>query len=95
LAKIKIHTNGKYLWFRSLLSTSAGSVLDSILFCSISFAGLIPNNILINMMITQYLLKVGYAILALPIVYTVSSYLKKLDKVDVYDFLTKFNPFSF
>lgn len=95
LAKIKIHTKGKYLWFRSVLSTSVGSIFDSIIFCTIGFLGIIPNDMILSMIITQYIVKISYAICALPLVYKITNFLKKLDKVDTYDFTTKFNPFSF
>lgn len=95
LAKIKIHTRGKYLWLRSILSTSVGSIMDSIIFCSIGFIGTIPIKILLGMILTQYMFKVSYAIIALPVVYKTTSFLKKFDRVDVYDFATRFNPFSF
>lgn len=94
LAKLKVHTKGKYLWFRSILSTSIGSIFDSILFCFIAFYGSLPSSVIFIMIITQYLFKISYAVLALPVVYKVTAFLKKTDKVDVYDFSTRFNPFS-
>lgn len=95
LAKMKIHTKGKYLWLRSILSTSVGSILDSSIFCTIGFLGTVPNYVILSMVITQYIVKISYAVCALPLVYKVTNFLKKLDKVDTYDFSTKFNPFSF
>lgn len=94
LAKMKIHTKGKYLWLRSVLSTSVGSILDSVIFCTIGFWGELPNTVIFSMIITQYVTKIIYAVGALPIVYRLTSFLKKLDKVDTYDFNTKLNPFS-
>ncbi|MGC0372181.1 MAG: hypothetical protein DGJ47_000888 [Rickettsiaceae bacterium] len=94
LSKLKILTRGKHLWFRSLTSTFFGSAADSIIFCFIAFYGLVDSNILFEMMFIQYCIKNIYAILALPMIYKLSNFLKKQDKVDFYDYSTKFNPFS-
>ena len=42
LSKFKIIMKGKYYPVRVILSTSIGSVIDSILFCSLSFHGILP-----------------------------------------------------
>lgn len=94
LAKLKVHTSGRHLWFRSVASTMVGSFFDSIIFCCIAFAGIISNDILFKMVISQYLIKTIYAFVAVPIVYKATNYLKRLDDVDVYDYKTSFNPFS-
>jgi hypothetical protein len=43
---------------------------------------------------TQYLIKLAYEFLMLPVTYTLVGYLKKADKMDYYDIDTKFTPFS-
>lgn len=94
LAKLKVFTKGKYLWFRSVASTASGCFFDSIIFCSIAFLGVVEIKVVIMMILTQYLVKMTYAFGAIPFVYRVSAYLKKTDNVDFYDYNTKFNPFS-
>lgn len=94
LSKIKILTSGKWLWFRVITSSSCGVAIDSLLFCVIAFYGSLSNSTIINMILTQYIFKVGYELCALPVTYFITGYLKKRDKVDYYDYGTNFNPFS-
>ena len=94
LAKLKVFTKGKYLWFRSVVSTASGCFFDSIIFCTIAFLGIVSIKVLVIMILTQYLFKIVYAFVAIPFVYRTTDYLKKIDNVDFYDYNTKFNPFS-
>jgi len=94
LSKLKIITFGRWLWLRVISSTSVAVGIDSIIFCNLAFIGIIPNNIIWQMILIQYLFKVGYELIALPLTYVVSNYLKKKDQVDYYDYSTSFNPFS-
>ena len=94
LAKLKVMTNGKFLFLRVISSTGIGAAVDSVIFCNIAFFNIMPNHIIWKMIITIYLFKVGYEIIALPITYLITAYLKRADKIDYYDRNTKFNPFS-
>lgn len=94
LAKLKVFTKGKYLWFRSVVSTASGCFFDSIIFCTIAFLGIVSTKVITVMILTQYLFKIVYAFAAIPFVYRITAYLKRLDNVDFYDYNTKFNPFS-
>ena len=95
LSKMKILTKGKFYALRLITSTSVGALLDSVIFVYMAFYGLVPDFILTKMILIQYLFKVGYEVLALPLTYFVTGYLKHKDKIDYYDFETKYNPFSF
>lgn len=94
LSKMKIMTSGRWLWLRIISSTSVAVGIDSIIFCNIAFFGKLPPNIIFQMIFIQYAFKVGYELLALPLTYLITGYLKKKDRVDYYDYTTKFNPFS-
>lgn len=94
LAKLKVLTNGKWLWLRVISSSSVGVGLDSIIFCNMAFLGVLPTALVWKIALTQYVIKVGYEIVVLPLTYRITRYLKKKDAVDHYDFSTKFNPFS-
>lgn len=94
LAKLKIATQGRHLWLRCVVSTAFGLALDSIVFTLVGFIGVVPLNTMWRMIITMYVLKLLYEILALPITYWVTGYLKRQDQVDHYDYHTRFNPFS-
>jgi queuosine precursor transporter len=94
LSRMKILTAGKWFTFRIVTSTSIAAIIDSILFCNLSFLGTLPYNIIWHMVLIQYMFKMGYELVLLPILYFVTGYLKRSDKVDYYDYTTKFNPFS-
>jgi len=94
LAKMKIATNGRWLWARTIGSTVIGQGLDSVLFITIAFVGAIPTAGLAEAIITQWLFKVVYETLATPLTYLVVGFFKKQEGVDVYDRDISFNPVS-
>ncbi len=94
LAKMKIWTEGKHLWMRTIGSTLVGEGVDTVLFCVIAFVGLFPTSLLISIIISNYIFKVGIEVLATPITYKVVSFLQRKEGMDVYDRKTNFNPFS-
>ncbi len=94
LAKLKIATNGRWLWLRTISSTVIGEGLDSAVFITIAFTGTIPPDALFNAIITQWLFKSGYEILATPLTYIAVNFLKKQEGLDVYDRDTNFNPLT-
>jgi len=67
---LKEKTKGKFLWLRNNLSTILAQLIDTILFISISFYGVLPLNVVYNMIITQYLMKIIIAIFDTPFLYT-------------------------
>jgi uncharacterized integral membrane protein (TIGR00697 family) len=94
LAKMKIWTEGRWLWTRIVGSTLCGELVDSIIFYFVAFYGRMPAAHLVAMMFTQYALKSGWEILAMPLTYRVVAFLKKAENEDYYDFNTNFTPFS-
>lgn len=92
LAKMKIATRGRWLWTRTIGSTLIGEGLDSLVFITVAFFGIIPFDGLANAIVTQWLFKTGYEILATPLTYAVVTWLKKEEELDVYDRTTNFNP---
>jgi len=94
LAKMKIFTEGKFLWTRTIGSTIAGEAVDSIIFYPVAFYGFWPNELLIKVMITNYVLKVTWEVVATPLTYKVVNFLKRKENEDYYDKNTNFTPFS-
>lgn len=92
LAKLKIATKGRLLWLRTISSTLIGQGLDSLVFISVAFWGTIPAAGLANAIITQWLFKTSYEVLATPFTYLIVNWLKKAESYDVYDKDTNFNP---
>lgn len=94
LAKMKIFTQGKYLWSRIVGSTIFGEAVDSIIFYPIAFLGLWPTNIVIQVTISNYVIKVVWEVIMTPITYRVVAFLKRTEREDYYDYDTNFTPFS-
>lgn len=94
LAKMKIATKGRWLWSRTIGSTLVGELIDTVLFVSVAFYGVIPQDLLIYMMISNYVFKTSFEVLATPLTYAAVKWLKKVDHTDVYDIGTDFNPFK-
>jgi hypothetical protein len=92
LAKMKIMTKGKWLWSRTIGSTVVGEGLDALIFITIAFVGTQPWGILGIIILTHWLMKTGYEVVATPFTYAVVGYLKKKENIDVYDYGTNFNP---
>lgn len=94
LAKMKIATQGRWLWSRTIGSTLVGQGLDSLVFITLAFAGTIPAAGLASAVITQWLAKSAYEAVATPLTYLAVKFLKTREGLDVYDHTTRFNPFS-
>lgn len=92
LAKMKIWTNGKYLWTRTIGSTIVGEGANTILFYTIALSGILPNNLLISSILSGWLLKVLVETVLTPVTYYVVAKLKKVENEDYYDRDTDFNP---
>jgi queuosine precursor transporter len=95
LAKMKIATRGRWLWLRTIGSTVVGQGLDSAIFITLAFAGTIPIQALAVVAVTQWLAKTIYEAVLTPVTYVAVSFLKRKERVDVYDHETRFNPLSF
>jgi uncharacterized integral membrane protein (TIGR00697 family) len=96
LAKMKIATAGRWLWTRTIGSTIVGEGVDSALFYPLAFygSGLIPNELLLTVMLAQFVGKVAVEIVFTPITYRVVAFLKRAEQEDYYDVRTDFNPFA-
>jgi queuosine precursor transporter len=94
LAKMKIWTQGRWLWTRIIGSTVCGELVDSVIFYFVAFYGRKPQAELIHLMFTQYVLKSAWEFLAAPLTYRVVAFLKKAENEDYYDIGTNFTPFS-
>lgn len=96
LAKMKIWTQGKHLWTRTIGSTVVGEGADSLIFYPLAFYGMPdwPVSALGAVMLSQFVLKVSWEALLTPVTYAVVGWLKKREGVDVYDVGTDFTPFT-
>lgn len=93
LAKMKVATEGRYLWARTIGSTLVGQLADSGIFITLAFIGTVPTGVLGQLILTQWLFKSAYEVVATPATYAVVNYLKRVEQEDYYDRHTDFNPF--
>lgn len=94
MAKMKILTGGKMLWARTIASTAVGQLVDTVIVMTIAFWGRIDWQVIESLIVTGYLVKVGYEVLATPITYLVINFLKRAEGIDLFDDKTDFNPFA-
>jgi hypothetical protein len=93
LAKMKIATQGRHLWMRTIGSTLVGQLADSGFFIFLAFYGTIPIDALGRVVINQWLVKSAYETLLTPLTYLVVNYLKRVEQEDYFDRKTQFSPF--
>lgn len=94
LAKMKLLTEGRMLWTRTIGSTVVGEVCDTLVFYPLAFYGVWPTDLLLSVMAMNYLIKVAWEVVATPVTYRVVSFLKRAEGVDYFDRDTEFTPFS-
>ena len=93
LAKMKIWTEGRHLWARTIGSTLVGELIDSVLFYSIAFYGIWATGDLMKVIAAQYVLKTSWEVLMTPVTYKIVNFLKRAENEDYYDRDTNFSPF--
>jgi queuosine precursor transporter len=94
LARLKVITEGRWLWMRTIGSTIMGEGLDTVIFVFIAFWGVFPGEVIWAMLYTNWIVKIGVEVLATPVTYKVVDLFKRKEQVDVYDTTTDFNPIA-
>jgi queuosine precursor transporter len=94
MAKMKLWTDGKHLWTRTVGSTVSGQFVDSVIVIVLIFGGKTSLINIVSLIIGGYTFKVVYEMLATPLTYWVVNSLKRAEGVDVFDRNTNFNPFA-
>jgi len=93
IARMKVASNGRWIWTRMVVSTLAGQMVDSAIFITIAFLGSVPSAQLMVMIASVVAFKVLYEILLTPVTYKIIAYVKRLEQCDVYDHGINFTPF--
>ncbi|WP_027183373.1 queuosine precursor transporter [Desulfovibrio inopinatus] len=93
MARLKIVSKGKFLWVRTIGSTIAGEFVDTVIFVVIAFWGVFSTDLLITIIISNYIFKTMVEILFTPLTYLIVGFLKNAEREDYYDYNTSFNPF--
>ncbi len=92
MAKVKLVMGGKHLWIRTISSTFVGQFINTALFYIIALYGILPTDVLVQSVLTGWILKVLVEVVFTPVTYLVVNKLKKLENEDYYDKNTNFNP---
>jgi len=94
LAKMKLKTEGRFLWMRTIGSTVVGQAVDSAIFYPLAFWGDWPPQLVAAVMTSNFFVKVGVEAVMTPLTYLVVGFLKRAEREDFYDRGTDFNPFT-
>ncbi len=96
LARMKVWTEGKHLWQRTIGSTIAGQGVDSLIFYPLAFWGAEgwTSQLVLTVLVTQWVLKVSWEVILTPVTYLVVNFLKRREGIDIYDSHTDFTPFT-
>ena len=94
MSRMKVATNGRGFGWRAIISSLAGEFTDSLVFMPIAFAGVLPMNVIVTMMLTQVTAKVLYEIIILPVTSIVVRKLKQKEGIDAFDQNISYNPFK-
>jgi queuosine precursor transporter len=95
LAKLKVLTEGRWLWARTIGSTVFGQLVDTVMFVVVaSVFGVFPWSLFLTLTLTNYLFKCGVEALMTPVTYAIVGTLKSVENEDYYDRGTNFNPFA-
>jgi uncharacterized integral membrane protein (TIGR00697 family) len=92
VAKMKLWTNGRFLWTRTVGSTVVGQAVDTSIVIFVIFWGQ-PLGVMLRLIVSGYLFKVTYEVIATPLTYAMVNYLKRTEGVNYFDRRTNFNPF--
>lgn len=83
---IRERTDGAHLWLRNVVSTGTSQALDTVIFVGVAFwilpqyAGLgpqLPGNVVVSLIVGQYLLKLAIALVDTPFVYLITGAIRR------------------
>jgi len=95
LSRMKVRTRGRFLGLRTIGSTLAGQAIDSLIFFPVAYGGVWSWDLVLEIMVVAYVIKVGVEVLLTPLVYALVYAVKRATGMDVYDYNVSFNPFRF
>ena len=94
MAKMKVASQGRRMWARTIGSTLVGQGVDTVTFILIAtLLGVFEPGIVVTLIVTNYLFKVGVEVVMTPVTLRVVNWLKRAENEDYYDHETDFNPF--
>ena len=93
MAKMKLATQGRHLWMRTIGSTVVGQLVDTTIVIIAIFAGNVDWPTIFTLIVSGYVFKVIYEAIMTPFTYLVVNFLKRAEGIDTFDAGTDFNPF--
>src|SRR3989442_3202581 len=92
LARLKVLTGGRFLWTRTIGSTLVGQGVDSVVFITLAFTGVLPWSLMLVIIRDLWAVKVAYEVIATPLTYAIVTFLKRVEGIDTFDRGTDFSP---
>ncbi len=83
LTVIRERWGEKHLWARLLGSTVVGEAADTVIFCTVAFAGIVTGAELLNYIVVGYIYKVGVELVLLPVTYRVIAWVRRFENSSV------------
>src|ERR1039457_2055070 len=94
MAKMKLWTDGRWLWSRTVGSTLCGELVDSLLFYSLAFYGLWDTAQLEAVTVPQHIFNGGWELIMPAVPSPLVGVLKRTEQEDFFDRGTNFTPCS-
>jgi queuosine precursor transporter len=94
LSKLKVMTQGRFLWLRAIGSTVIGEGADSLVFNLVAFYGVFETSQVFYIALSGFILKTLYEVVALPLTYAAVRLIKRIEDEDKYDVGVSYSPFG-
>lgn len=94
LSRMKVWTSGRMLWTRTIGSTVVGQGVDSLIFYPLAFLGVWETRLVLQVLATNYALKVLWEVILTPVTYRIVAWFKAAEGVDVFDRGVGYDPFT-
>lgn len=94
LSRWKILTKGKGFWYRSIFSSCIGEIVMLLISVPIAMIGILSTFEIAKLIGYAYLYKVIFAVIISGPAQFISTQLKRLEGIDIYDYNVSFNPFN-
>ncbi len=85
MSRMKVASEGRHFSLRAMVSTLFGEGADSVIFFPIAFGGVLPWDVVVELILAQTVLKTAYEILILPLTIAVVKRVKKIESIDTFD----------
>lgn len=94
LSRMKVWTQGRMLWTRTIGSTVVGQGVDSLIFYPLAFLGVWETSLVAQVLLTNYALKVLWEVILTPVTYRIVAWFKRAEGIDVFDRGVGYDPFT-